>query len=170
MICQPSQLVPQMIQHQCAPWPKRMLAALLDLVFHGAWLCLVVLLFNKTPIMLPALALADMAYGVLVVKWFHGSPAKRMVVLKLFTLKGAPISYLAAMARHYPMVVAVLLLGLLWISSRQAHPLDKAMALLGDTALTLLVTLWLFNHGAAFINPDRRALHDYLAGTVVRPA
>lgn len=155
------------IQLQPAPWPQRILAKLLDMVFLGAVLSLVMLVFNQTTNLLPALVLVDMAYGVLAVKWFHGSPAKRILGLKLLTLKGEPIGYLSTMARHYPMAAVFVLLGLFWVSSKLAHPLDHSMALAGDTALSLLFILGLSNHGAAWFNPHRRALHDYLAGTVV---
>jgi uncharacterized RDD family membrane protein YckC len=118
--------------------------------------------------------------------WFHihggQTPGKRLMGIRLLLLDGSPATRSAVFRRHSPEIFSTVLgfvsifslYGLLQSASWQALPfLAKAKALTAATPRfevwrSRLSSVWMYSELIVILlNKERRALHDFLGGTVV---
>lgn len=128
--------------------------------------------------------------GLLIGLWFHvylvkqygGTPGKLLLKIRIARLDGAEVGYKEAMIRHSVLFVLTtltsigLIIGTLNMSDADYFSLGfQARSLkLVELAphwyqpITLLVNIWILSEFIVMLtNKRRRALHDFLAGTVV---
>jgi uncharacterized RDD family membrane protein YckC len=115
-------------------------------------------------------ALFDFVYNAYLVYRFDGTPGKRVLGLAIEGIEGSSITFWMAIKRHYALYLLGLLaalpvLGLAWMAGSKATQ-DNGMSIVGD----VVGFLPLVNVLVILFNENRRALHDYVAGTVVRQA
>jgi uncharacterized RDD family membrane protein YckC len=121
-------------------------------------------------------------YSVYLVRRYGGTPGKLVLKLRIQMKEGDPVSLKAALIREAPMMLmgaaSNLGLGLAALSMDDStyHALgfmQRSQALMADGAAWVTLNAWLINGwtwiGAIvlLLNKRRRAVHDFLAGTVV---
>lgn len=137
--------------------------------------------------LLPSLALG-LFYSVFLVRHYGGTPGKLLAGLKIRRLDGSPVGYREALLRY--MVEAVLtfagmvalIFGVLKMTDEEYWALAylariKRIAALSPPwyrTVSLASQVWVWSEFLVMMtNRRRRALHDFIAGTVVivdRPA
>ncbi|SRR6266566_5721728 len=165
---------------------RRLAALLLDFVIlspinaFGMWGMFRVRLFQLYDF-LPVLLLS-LFYEVHLVRRFGGTPGKRLMGLRIMTIDGNPVGYRHALLRHAPLLLVSqavsigMILASLQISDSQYHALtwrdwsERLMAL-GPSWLQPVQhvqTAWMWSEFLVLLtNRKKRALHDFIAGTVV---
>jgi len=128
--------------------------------------------------------------GVVFGFWFHaylvkrygGTPGKLIVGIKISKLEGGPVGYREAVLRYSVLFVlatisqVVLLQTTLGMSDTEYFALDwqERMLRIQELApswlgwITLLTNIWVWGEFVVMMtNKKRRAIHDFIAGTVV---
>lgn len=131
--------------------------------------------------LLPGLAIGAF-YSIYLVKRFGGTPGKLILRLRIVKLDGTPIGYREAILRELPGYVFSTLLSLgtviasLKIGDAEYLSLDwrARAARLDDLApgfqspVQIAQTAWIWGEFLVLLtNERRRAIHDFIAGTVV---
>ncbi len=121
-------------------------------------------------------------YSVYLVRCFGGTPGKLIVGIRIRKLDGEPVGYREAFLRYFPefafglMISIALLFPLFHISDAEYHSLSfmertRHMAELAPSwykPLRIVVNVWIWGELVVLLtNRKRRALHDFIAGTVV---
>jgi uncharacterized RDD family membrane protein YckC len=167
-------------------WP-RFAALLLDFLFYSPVLALVWWGGEHSRLFalyffLPELALGFL-YEVYLVRRFGGTPGKRVMKVLIRKVDGSPVGYREALLRYLPqwvlgtagsfaMVVAVLHLtdGEYFAADSFA---ERTKLVTGSQPawagpVTLASNIWMWSEFVIMMtNRKRRALHDFVAGTVV---
>jgi uncharacterized RDD family membrane protein YckC len=131
-------------------------------------------------------AIFGLFYSVYLVRRFGGTPGKLIVGLRIRKLDGSPVGYREAFFRYLPWWVLGLLgttatiIGRSHINDSDFYSLYHVLSLRerGHRLIELdpswaapirtALNLWMLaNVIVFFCNPRRRALHDFIAGTVV---
>ena len=121
-------------------------------------------------------------YGVYLVKRFGGTPGKVIAGLRISKLDGSPIGYKEAIVRALPEFSLGLLMSIgLALATLKMSDSDYASLGYMDrnrqlmtltpawfTPVQILQTIWVWSEFIVLLtNKKRRALHDFIAGTVV---
>lgn len=121
-------------------------------------------------------------FNVYLVKRYGGTPGKRLMRIRIVRLDGSPVGYPEAFIRH--VVLFVLALGLAlasvmvnWqMTDAEYHSmawLDRAIHVQENLPVwagpvNILMNIWIWGEFIVMMtNRKRRALHDFMAGTVV---
>ena len=166
-------------------WP-RLAALLLDmlimlpltaLVFWGSERYRLFLLYCFVPS-----TLFGLFYGVYLVRRFGGTPGKLIVGVRIRKVSGEPVGYREAILRYLPefilnMLMSVgFLMSVLHMSDTEYHALSfmeraRRMVELAPSwykPLQIVQNVWVWGELIVLLtNRKRRALHDFIAGTVV---
>jgi uncharacterized RDD family membrane protein YckC len=126
--------------------------------------------------------LLGLFYSVYLVRRFGGTPGKLMVGIRIRKLDGTPVGYREAVLRYFPEFVLCLLMSiamlfpLFHMSNAEYQSLSfmertKRMVELAPSwykPLQMFQTVWVWGELIVLLtNRKRRALHDFIAGTVV---
>jgi len=122
-------------------------------------------------------------FSVYLVQRFGGTPGKRLMKVRIVKVNGNPVTYREALIRYTPewiMTVAssvALMVAALHLSDVQyfaAPSLIERTQLLKsatpnwDKPIQLALNIWIWSEFIVLLtNKKRRALHDFIAGTVV---
>jgi uncharacterized RDD family membrane protein YckC len=121
-------------------------------------------------------------YSVYLVRRFGGTPGKLIVGIRIRKLDGEPVGYREAFLRYFPEFVFVVLMSMALLiptfhmSDAEYHSLafmerSKRMLELAPfwyKPLQWVQTAWVWGELIVLLtNRKRRALHDFIAGTVV---
>lgn len=121
-------------------------------------------------------------YGVYLVKRYGGTPGKRLLKIRIVRVDGSPVGYREAVIRHVVQAVmgigsAVALIMARWeMTDAQFHSMTWAVHAEHIAAnkpswsrpLDVVSQVWLWSEFVVMLtNKKRRALHDFIAGTVV---
>lgn len=122
-------------------------------------------------------------YSVYLVQRFGGTPGKRLMKLRIVKLSGEAVSYREALLRYLPeglMGIGSSVAGVLAVLSlsdaqyfastsflEQSSVIQAAMP--GwNGSLTVVLNIWIWSEFLVMLtNEKRRAIHDFIAGTVV---
>ena len=126
--------------------------------------------------------LVSLFYDVYLVRRFGGTPGKRMLGISIRKIDGSPIGYREAILRYLPQAVLATLatIGLIYATlaftdaayaamsiSERRHQI-AALAPAWYATVNTLFAIWLFSEPIVMLtNRKRRALHDFIAGTIV---
>lgn len=128
--------------------------------------------------------------GLIIGLWFHvylvkkygGTPGKLLLKIKIAKLDGSDVGYKEAMLRYSVIFVISLLLSasllpiLLEMNDSQYFSMDwqaRALYMVNHapswySALNIAMNIWIWSEFIVMLtNKERRALHDFIAGTVV---
>ena len=134
-------------------------------------------LYSMVPILLFGLW-----FNVYLVKTYGGTPGKLLLKIKITRLDGSDVSYHEATLRYSVSFVLSVLSGLpltlaiLGMSDAEYFSLDwrERAATIRERApswhgiVTTITTLWVWSEFIVILtNKKRRAIHDFIAGTVV---
>ena len=121
-------------------------------------------------------------YGVYLVQRFGGTPGKLVVGVRIRKVGGEPVGYREAFLRYLPEFILGLLMSIalsksvLQMSDAEYHSLsfvDRAKRMVELTPswykpLQIAQNVWVWGELIVLLtNRKRRALHDFIAGTVV---
>jgi uncharacterized RDD family membrane protein YckC len=121
-------------------------------------------------------------YNVYLVRRYGGTPGKLIVGIRVRKLNGDPVGYSEAILRELPDTILLTLLGivelvpLFHMTDAEFASLSSAALLNRETALLPAVykplmwidVAWVYSELVVLLtNRRRRALHDFIAGTVV---
>lgn len=121
-------------------------------------------------------------YGVYLVRRFGGTPGKLIVGIRIRKVSGEPIGYREAFLRYLPdfllgfLMSVALLMSVMHMSDTEYHALSfmeraKRMVELAPPwyhPLQIAQNVWVWGELIVLLtNRKRRALHDFIAGTVV---
>jgi len=121
-------------------------------------------------------------YGVYLVRRFGGTPGKLIVGVRIRKVSGEPVGYREAILRYLPefilnMLMSVgFLMSILHMSDTEYHALSfmeraRRMVELAPSwykPLQIVQNVWVWGELIVLLtNRKRRALHDFIAGTVV---
>ena len=121
-------------------------------------------------------------YGVYLVRRFGGTPGKLIVGIRIRKVSGEPVGYREAVLRYMPefilgtLMSIALLMSVLHMSDADYHALsfmDRAkrtveLAPSWYKPLQIAQNVWVWGELIVLLtNRKRRALHDFIAGTVV---
>jgi uncharacterized RDD family membrane protein YckC len=127
-------------------------------------------------------ALIGILYEVCLVRRYGGTPGKLALNLQIRRLDGSPVGYREAFLRYAPLLVLNFLAGLgLALSALQMNDAEyfslgfqqraarlNALAPAWYHPLTYLQGIWFWGEFIVLLtNRQRRAIHDFIAGTVV---
>jgi uncharacterized RDD family membrane protein YckC len=127
-------------------------------------------------------AIFGLFYNVYLVRRFGGTPGKVIVGIRIRKLDGEPVNYREALLRYSPDLVFALLLSvavippLFHITDAEYHSLSLRERAKHETdfapswykPLRWTATAWNLSELIVLLtNRKRRALHDFIAGTVV---
>jgi uncharacterized RDD family membrane protein YckC len=127
-------------------------------------------------------ALFSLFYGVYLVRRFGGTPGKLIVGVRIRKVSGEPVGYREAFLRFLPEFLlstlgsVALLMPVLHMSDAEYHALSfmesaKRMVELAPSwnkPLEIVGDVWVWGELIVLLtNRKRRALHDFIAGTVV---
>jgi len=169
-------------KHQVAPLWKRAFAYTLDIAIqHILTLVIAVVLalyFKGLDMMLPMFYFSlvlHFYYDVYLVGCYSATPGKMILRLSISTQNGKQVEFFRALIRASPFLLTSVISS--WLEFRQLNQLltiepgENAWPLLVNAPQTIFDTICVFLLTAdilcVFLNQDRRALHDYLAGTIV---
>ena len=131
--------------------------------------------------LLPGIAF-NFWFHAYLVKRYGGTPGKLIVGIKITKLEGEPVGYIEAVLRYSVLFVlglisqVTLLQATLGMSEAEYFALDwqERMLRIQELApswlgsITLLTNIWVWSEFAVMLtNKKRRAIHDFMAGTVV---
>lgn len=166
-------------------WP-RLGALLLDGLIMLPWIALVIWgsghyrLFELY-YLIPG-TLFNLFYGVYLVRRFGGTPGKLILGIRIRKVTGEPVGYREAILRYLPNFIlgtlsSIALIGPAFrMGDTQFHALsfmDRAMWMVGHAPfwykpLGYIQNGWMWSELVVLLtNRKRRALHDFIAGTVV---
>jgi uncharacterized RDD family membrane protein YckC len=157
--------------HYAGFWPRLGALLLDDGVYHFfIWPVLRALVFwvNLGSSLFPVyLAILGMPFGVFysvyLVRRFGGTLGKLAIGLRIRKPDGKPVGYREALLRFCPCLLLCALLAVV-ASLRLAVPVARA----AYEPILILYVVWLLADLIVLLgDPKRRALHDYIAGTVV---
>lgn len=130
---------------------------------------------------LPSLAFG-LFYSVYLVQRFGGTPGKLILKMRIALVDGTPVTTMAAFLRHSVLFVISIFSGIVSILAVLSVT-DEAFEAMGTTArmqvtsdyspalgwiVVVLVQVWIWSEFITMLlNKRRRAIHDYIAGTVV---
>jgi uncharacterized RDD family membrane protein YckC len=121
-------------------------------------------------------------YGVYLVKRFGGTPGKLIVGIRIRKVDGEPVGYREAILRYLPDAILGLLMSiallfpLFHMSNAEYHSLaflERSQRLAAQAPswyqpLVWIQNIWVWGELIVLLtNEKRRALHDFIAGTVV---
>jgi uncharacterized RDD family membrane protein YckC len=121
-------------------------------------------------------------YSVYLVHRFGGTPGKRVMKIKISKADGTPVGYREALLRYLPealMTIALsigTIMALLNLTDAQyfsANFLDRqkiitAAAPSWNSTIMIGLSIWTWSEFVVMLtNKKRRAIHDFIAGTVV---
>ncbi|HTH48253.1 MAG TPA: RDD family protein [Candidatus Limnocylindria bacterium] len=121
-------------------------------------------------------------YNVYLVRRFGGTPGKLLMKLRILKADGAPIGYREAFLRYIPEGILYFLLTLALViplfhlsdaeyqalTAARRHNAVTAMAPFWYQPVSWMNMIWVWGEFVVLLtNPERRALHDFVAGTVV---
>jgi uncharacterized RDD family membrane protein YckC len=121
-------------------------------------------------------------FSVYLVKRYGGTPGKLLLKMRIAMLDGSPITFKAAALRHsvlFTLSIATsvaMAMACLQITDTQYLPLgylDKSMALVKVApawykTIEMLMQVWIWSEFISMLfNKKRRAIHDFIASTVV---
>jgi uncharacterized RDD family membrane protein YckC len=121
-------------------------------------------------------------YSVYLVRRYGGTPGKLIVGIRIRKVNGEPVGYREAVLRYLPEFILGMLMSLAGLvavshmSDTEYHALSfieraKRMAELApswDKPLQVIQNVWVWGELIVLLtNRKRRALHDFIAGTVV---
>ena len=121
-------------------------------------------------------------YSVYLVRRYGGTPGKLIVGINIRKLGGEPVGYREAFLRYFPefvfgLVISIsLIISTLHISDIEYHALSfmdrakrmKELAPYWSKPLLIVQAIWVWGELIVLLtNPKRRALQDFIAGTVV---
>ncbi len=121
-------------------------------------------------------------YGVYLVRRFGGTPGKLLVGIRIRRVSGEPVGYREAILRYLPefilgsLMSIALLMSVLHMSDTEYRALSfmdraKRMVELAPSwykPLQIAQNVWVWGELIVLLtNRKRRALHDFIAGTVV---
>jgi len=126
--------------------------------------------------------LLGLFYSVYLVRSYGGTPGKLIVGIRIRKLDGEPVGYREALLRYFPEALLGLLMSIGFILS-VFHMSDAEYVSLSfmerakrmnelapswQTPLQWIQTAWVWSELLVLLtNRKRRALHDFIAGTVV---
>ncbi len=131
---------------------------------------------------LPFMALFNLWYNVYLVKRYGGTPGKLLLDLKVVKLEGDPIGYNEALLRYAVLLLLTIagqvgyLQAMAGMTDAEYYSLNwtEKVARIQELApdwvntIRLITNIWLVAQLITMIaNTKRRAVHDYIAGTVV---
>ncbi|HEU5179868.1 MAG TPA: RDD family protein [Candidatus Polarisedimenticolia bacterium] len=135
--------------------------------------------FSQACTLLPNLGFS-IFYHVGLVQRFGGTPGKLLMRLNITKLDGTPVGWREAWLRFLPDLIFSLSIGLsMSYASFRMTEADQALAFVARTqrraalapgfaTIQLVNNLWVWSEFLVLLtNRKRRALHDFLAGTVV---
>lgn len=122
-------------------------------------------------------------YGVYLVRRFGGTPGKRLMKLRIAKVGGESVTYREALLRYLPewvMGIGTSLAGIVAVLSltdaqyfaattfiERSHMLSEAMPS-WNGLVTIALNVWVWGEFLVMLtNKKRRAIHDFIAGTVV---
>ena len=155
------------------------LAIMLPIVISMTWLCWFVGAHPGVEVV--AQLMFSVVYGVFLVFRFGGTPGKLLMSLRVTRLDGTPIALTQAVLRHAPELlfgalmavgdaIAELRAGVapaLFLTDEESR-LVAAMRPSWVIPVTIASAVWIWSELIVLLtNKRRRALHDFLAGTVV---
>lgn len=122
-------------------------------------------------------------YGVYLVHRFGGTPGKRLMKLRIAKLSGGPVTYREALLRYLPewvlgvggsiaAMVAVLSLTDVQYFAAPSF-LERSKMVMAVTPswhgpINIALNVWMWGEFLVMLtNKKRRAIHDFIAGTVV---
>lgn len=122
-------------------------------------------------------------YGVYLVRRFGGTPGKRLMKLRIVKVNGEPVTYREAVLRDLPEWVMGLgtasasMVAVLNLTDAEyfaaASTLERSQLITTATPgwngpLTIASNIWIWGEFLVMLtNKKRRAIHDFIAGTVV---
>ncbi len=121
-------------------------------------------------------------YSVYLVQRFGGTPGKLIIGIRIRKVSGDPVGYREALLRYFPefilgMLMSIaLLIPVFHMSDTEYHTLSfmeraKRMVELAPSwykPLQIIQNVWVWGELIVLLtNRKRRALHDFIAGTVV---
>jgi uncharacterized RDD family membrane protein YckC len=127
-------------------------------------------------------ALFGLFYGVYLVRRFGGTPGKLIMGVRIRKLHGEPVGYREAFLRYFPefflglLTSAALIFPLFQITDAEYHALafmerSRRIVQLAPPwyePLRIVQAVWFWGELIVLLtNRKRRALHDFIAGTVV---
>ena len=167
-----------------AGFGKRFLAFLLDAIIFLPQIIITARLMPEHRLFflynfLPCL-LITFFYSIYLVKRFGGTPGKMIMGIKITKTDGSPITYKEAILRCAPDVIFWLITtsGIIFITLQMSDteylsltPKDRHNRLFELPWLKpvdIVSQIWVFSEYVVLLtNKKKRALHDFLAGTVV---
>jgi len=126
--------------------------------------------------------LFSLFYGVYLVRRFGGTPGKLIVGVRICKVTGEPVGYREAILRYLPefilgvLMSIAMLISVFHMSDTEYRALSfmeraKRMVALAPSwykPLQIVQNIWVWGELIALLtNRKRRALHDFIAGTVV---
>jgi len=164
----------------------RLGALLLDMLIFALLIVAVILLKNQFRFFqvyyLPFGYAIGLFYGVFLVKKYGGTPGKLIMGLRIMRVDGTPIGYREAVLRYLPGFVlgvfssAALIMALLQMSDAEFAALSFGKRSVAIQKLEpswaavvhVLQQVWTWSELVILLtNKKKRALHDFVAGTVV---
>jgi uncharacterized RDD family membrane protein YckC len=122
-------------------------------------------------------------YGVYLVRHFGGTPGKRLMKLRVVKVSGEPVTYREALLRYLPEWVLGIgaslagIVALLNLTDTQYFAatsfLERGQVISAampswNGAVTIALNAWIWGEFLVMLtNKKRRAMHDFIAGTVV---
>ncbi len=122
-------------------------------------------------------------YGVYLVRRFGGTPGKRLMKVRIAKVNGDPVTYREAILRYLPewlIGIGSSLAGMLAVLSltdaqyfAPASFLDRSRLVQSampswNGLATIALQIWIWSEFIIMLtNKKRRAIHDFIAGTVV---
>ena len=165
---------------------RRLGAGLLDMAVTFPFGLLTIWVYSQSPLAPTIWLLPLFSFGVwfnvYLVRRYGGTPGKLLLGLCIVRVDGSPIGYKESVLRHLPLLVSGLLIStaLVFGSWKLAEaeylalafkPRQMRMEQLAPSwyqQVLVFEQIWLWGEFLVMlINAKRRALHDYIAGTVV---
>lgn len=122
-------------------------------------------------------------YGVYLVRRFGGTPGKRLMKLRIVKVSGESVTYREALLRYLPewvMGIGTSLAGIVAVISLTDAQYFAATTLIERSQVvaeampswngpvTIALNVWVWSEFLVMLtNKKRRAIHDFIAGTVV---
>lgn len=132
--------------------------------------------------LVPGLALS-IFYSVYLVRRFGGTPGKRLMKVRITKVDGSPVGYREAFLRYLPEFLMSIALAIAAIigelrltdaeyfgatSFMERQKLVEAAGPAWYGSMMLAMNIWIWGEFVVMMtNRKRRALHDFIAGTVV---
>lgn len=122
-------------------------------------------------------------YSVYLVRRFGGTPGKRLMKLRIVKVSGDPVTYREALLRYLPewlMGICSSLAGMMAVLSltdaqyfAAASFVERSQVVAAAmppwySLVTIVLNVWIWSEFLVMLtNKKRRAIHDFIAGTVV---